>query len=298
MKKIKWLFGFIVILSFTSCLRLDNNLYNLSSKIQEYKFDNYTGEQDFILDNTYKIPDSLIHLFTLNSQITNEAPISIYAEYIGNINRIATDTVILYCHGNKWHMDFYWQRAKLLAHTGWKNRYGVLMIDYRGYGLSKGQPTEDGLYADVHSALEWLKNKGLSNERLIMYGFSMGTAPATKITAESSSLTPSKLILEAPFASSSVMVQDGAVINMPSSYFTNLKINNAEEIKLIRQPLLWLHGKADNFLNITTHGEVVFKNYSGIYSEAHRIEGADHGEVPAKMGFNNYSKTLLDFITR
>ena len=284
---------------FSSCLRLDDNLYNLSDKITEYKLDNYTGENDFVLDNSYQIPDSLVHLFTLSSKASSESvATTISAIYIGSISKIKTDTVIMYCHGNKWHMDFYWQRAKLLAHVSGKNKYGVLMIDYRGYGLSEGKPSEEGLYTDVDAALQWLKISGLSDSRLMMYGFSMGTAPTCELTAKPRSMTPSKIILEAPFASADVMANDGSGLNMPGSFFTNLKIDNAEEIKTISQPFCWIHGTNDNFLNIKTHGEVVYKNYKGLYQEAHRIDGADHGEIPVKMGFVNYLNTLSTFIKK
>ena len=295
----KYFIAIIVFVVFSSCLRLDDNLYNLTDKITEYKLDNYTGEQDFILDNSYHIPDSMIHVFTLSSQTSNESTAkNIYAIYIGQISRIQTDTVIMYCHGNKWHMDFYWQRAKLLAHTSGKNKYGVLMIDYRGYGLSEGKPSEDGMYADVDAALQWLKLNGLSNSRLMMYGFSMGTAPTCELTNKPRNMIPSKIILEAPFASADVMANDGSGLNMPGSFFTNLKIDNAEEIKTINQAFCWIHGTNDNFLNINTHGEVVYKNYNGIYKEAHRIPGADHGEIPVKMGFDNYLNTLSTFIRK
>lgn len=295
----KYLAIIISLVVLSSCLRLDDNLYNVSDKITEYKLDNYTGEQDFILDNSYHIPDSMIHIFTLSSKTANESTAkNIYAIYIGQISKIQTDTVIMYCHGNKWHMDFYWQRAKLLAHTSGKNKYGVLMIDYRGYGLSEGKPTEDGMYSDVDAALQWLKLNGLSDSRLMMYGFSMGTAPTCELTNKPRSMTPSKFILEAPFASADVMANDGSGLNMPGSFFTNLKIDNAEEIKTINQPFCWIHGTNDNFLNINTHGEVVYKNYNGTYKEAHRIPGADHGEIPVKMGFNNYLNTLSTFIRK
>jgi hypothetical protein len=96
----------------SSCLRLDSNLFNLSDKITEYKWDNYTGEQDFKLDASYTIQDSMHHVFTLDSKGANDSKsYKIYATYLGEESRIGTDTVILYCHGNKWHMDFYWQRA-------------------------------------------------------------------------------------------------------------------------------------------------------------------------------------------
>jgi fermentation-respiration switch protein FrsA (DUF1100 family) len=269
---------FALAVAGSSCLRLDSMLYNTTDKLERYERDNYTGEQDFILDETYKIQDSMIH-------------------DLGDINRISIDTVILYCHGNKWHMDFYWQRAKLLAHTGSKHRYGVLMLDYRGFGRSEGTPTEDGLYADVDAAMNWLKTNGLTNARLVVYGFSMGSAPAVELSAHPRSMRPSKIILEAPFASAAVMGEDGSQLAMPGSYFTNLKIDNAEEIKLCNQPLLWIHGTGDNFLNYTTHGQVVFDNSKGNPKYSYLVSGADHGNVPVVAGFSTYSTRLLEFIT-
>lgn len=290
---------FCLSLSLSSCLRLDSNLYNLSDKITEYKWDNYTGLQDFKLDDSYKIQDSMHHVFTLNSKgPTDDKSYKIYASYLGEISRIATDTVILYCHGNKWHMDFYWQRAKLLAHIGSKHRFGVMFLDYRGYGLSEGDPSEDGLYADVDAAMQWLQSKGLTGNRLIVYGFSMGSAPSCELTANPRTLIPAKLCLEAPFASSAVMAADGSGLDLPSSFVTNLKIDNAEEIKKVKQDFCWIHGTQDLFLNIKTHGELIYKNHTGGYKEAHRIAGADHGNVVTSMGFENYLNTLEKFITR
>ncbi len=193
-------------------------------------------------------------------------------------------------------MDFYWQRAKLLAHVNGKNRYGLMMMDYRGYGLSEGKPSENGMYADVDACMLWLKERGLSSDRLVIYGFSLGSAPATELTANTRTLKPSRIILEAPFASAAVMVQDASQLNMPAEYFTDLKIDNAEEIKKVTVPFLWLHGLSDSFLNYKTHGEVVYKNYGGNQKSKAMVEGADHGEVPQKMGFDAYLSTLGRFM--
>lgn len=289
-----------LIIDLTSCLRLDDNLFNPNTtKITEYKLDNYTGDIDFRLDVSYQIPDSLIHVFQLASLAPDEyTATAIYAIYIGNTARIASDTVIMYCHGNRDHMDFYWQRAKLLANAKTKNRFGVLMIDYRGYGLSAGKPTENGLYADTDAALKWLKSRGLTDDRLVMYGFSLGSAPATRLSAENYSMKPSKLLLESPFASAEVMVQDASGLAMPGIFFTDLKINNAEEIKKVLQPFFWIHGEADDFLNIDTHGTLVYSNYNGVYKEAHRVSKAGHGTIPQTVGFQNYLNAVGDFITQ
>jgi hypothetical protein len=94
------------------------------------------------------------------------------------------------------------------------------------------------------------------------------------------------------------VVQDASQLNMPASYFTDLKIDNAEEIKAVSQPFLWLHGLNDNFLSYKTHGEVVYNNYAGSYKEKYMVEGADHGEVPEKMGFESYLNLLSRFIMK
>lgn len=296
MKKIYHIASITFILATTSCLRLDSNLYNNTS-IEAYLLDEYEGRNEFDLDESYKIEDSLITIFTLNSKgETEDQATEIYAIYVGNIESINVDTVIMYFHGTADHMDFYWNRQKLLAHLGGKNNYGVLMIDYRGYGMSSGSPTEEGMYNDGKAALDWLQNKGLTNERLIVYGFSLGTAAATELTANPRSLKPNKLILESPFASSDVMTADGSGLDLPASYMVNFKIDVAEDIKKVNQPFLWIHGKDDNFLDFETHGKVVYKNYGGTYAKSLEVDGGDHGDVPLVYGFDKYLKDVLNFI--
>jgi pimeloyl-ACP methyl ester carboxylesterase len=284
-------------LVFSSCLRLDSELFN-EEKLTEYRFDQYTGSTELPdLPADYAIADSKKQLFTLTST-SNSGSAKIYSVYIGDQSTLSSDTVLLYCHGTGKHMDNYWNRAKLLANIGGKYHYGVLMIDYRGYGMSEGTPTEENIYADVDAAMKWLQSKGVTNNRLIIYGYSLGSAPSCEMAANNYSMKPSKLILEAPFASAAVMVNDGSKLALPSSYITNLKIDNAEEIKKINQPFLWMHGIDDDFLSIKTHGEIVFKNYHGSYGEAHRIPAAVHTNVPSTWGYSNYLEALATFIQR
>ena len=297
----KKLFYIIIPVLLLSCnKRLDGFLFN-NSTIEAYLLDDYLGEIPFPLDSSYDIPSDLIHLFHFNIQDQGK-DLKVYAIYVGDLNTIATDTVILYCHGNKDHMDFYWNRQKLLAHVGGKNRYGVLSFDYPGFGLSEGSPTEENMYAATEGALRWLVSNGVSDEQLISYGFSLGSAPATRIAAnpQEFSLTPRILILENPFASSEVMVQSSSGLSFPGSYFTNIKIANAEEIKKVNQPFLWFHGSDDTFLTLAAHGQVVFNNYSGIRGKSVIVAGAQHdGEkgIPVVMGFSEYLNEIEAFIT-
>lgn len=266
-----------------------------NSALTEYKLDDYSGVVALEVGNDYSVPVNAIHPFTLEMDIegVNE---EIHMVYTGDLSTMNQDTVILYCHGNRDHMDYYWPRQKLLSNIGGLNRLGVLMLDYPGFGLSGGLPTEENMYQSVELAMQWLKDQGVTSDRLIMCGYSLGSAPACELTANQGyPLAPTKLILESPFASAEVMVQDAAALNMPGSYFVNLKIDNAEEIKKIDIPLLWMHGTDDDFLSIKTHGEVVYKNKSG-EKTAVRIEGGDHNNPPAVMGYDNYLQALEDFI--
>jgi alpha/beta superfamily hydrolase len=285
----------LVATSLQACLRLDSQFFNVQ-EISSYLLEDYTGERELPdLPDEYNIATENIHLFSLQSDDNGDVQ-TIYAIYLGDTTRIATDTVIVYCHGNKHHMDLYWNRAKLLAHVGGKHRYGVLMMDYRGYGMSTGTTTESGLSADVNTCMQWLKDHGLTGERTMLYGYSLGSAPATGLAAEPRALRPSKLILEAPFASAEVMVQDAALAALPASYFTDVRVDNAEKIQHVDQPFCWIHGVDDDFLKIDTHGEVVYNHYQGSYRESHRIPQAVHNDVPAVMGYEEYLGVVGEFV--
>jgi alpha/beta superfamily hydrolase len=287
----------LAILSLTSCLRLDDQFFNTQT-LESYKLDAYEGERELAeLPDTYDVDADKIHLFSLPSDDDGDVQ-TIYAVYLGDTARIAQDTVIVYCHGNKHHMDLYWNRAKLLAHVGGKHRYGVLMMDYRGYGMSTGTTTESGLSADVNTGMQWLKDHGLTGDRTILYGYSLGSAPASRLSAEPRALTPAKLLLEAPFASAEVMVQDAALLSLPVSYFTDVRVDNVQWIQSVDQPFCWIHGIDDDFLNIETHGEVVYNHYQGQYQEAHRVPEAVHNNVPAVMGYEEYVRVVGEFVAK
>ncbi len=296
--KVVYLFSFVILL-FSGCKkRLDPFLFANDNTLESYKFDDYTGETSLIVGSEYNVDPSKIHEIRFTVLDEENKNIEIAATYVGDINSIATDTVIVYCHGNAKHNDFYWPRQKLYAHIGGAYRYGVLMVDYAGYGVSEGLATEKNMYASVKGALKWLKNNGLSSDRLVIFGFSLGSAPACEIAAHASDypLAPSKVILEAPFASSETLIQDAAGLSLPASYFVNLKIDNAEEIKKVKVPLLWIHGEADSFLTVQSHGQVVFNNYTGPKKVSVLVPNGEHETTPFVYGYENYLKTLTDFI--
>lgn len=288
---------FLLGMGLSSCFELDDLLYNPKEVTGDYRLNNIQADE-LQIPATFLLDEDQILPFSLASKNAGGGSETIWAIYMGDTSLIKTDTVIVYCHGNAYNLDGYWERATLLANLGEKSRYGVLIMDYQGYGKSTGKGNEAGLYNDVDACVEWLKNKGLTGDRLVMYGFSMGTAPATELTANPRSLVPSKLILEAPFASAAMMVNDATPLALPASYLTNLKIDNAEEIVKVNQPFLWMHGEQDDFLSRKYHGQVVFDRYQGTYKQKVIAPNAGHGDFPQSLGFEEYMSSVFGFLVR
>ena len=101
---------------------------------------------------------------------------------------------ILFFHGNAGDLSNRNYKLNELA----KFDVNFLILAYRGFSGNEGQPTEQGLYDDAKSALEWIKIKGVKEKNLILYGESLGTAITIEV-AQNKNLAG--IILESPFTS-------------------------------------------------------------------------------------------------
>ncbi|HHH53765.1 MAG TPA: alpha/beta hydrolase [Bacteroidetes bacterium] len=287
------LFLFSTILIYSGCQKLDSNLFNPDNTIEKYYWDDYKGEREFHIGSEYVVDSLDFNYFTVQSDYKGDKK-TIHAVYLGNIEEIKRDTVIVYCHGNADHMDFYWERAKLLYYAGGKSRFGVLMMDYRGFGLSEGETNEPAMEYDVSACIEWLEQRGLTEDRMIIYGFSLGSIPAVEICKDKI-IKPKKLILEAPIGNIDVMVVGASSLSMSSGFMTNIQADNIEFIKYVDQPLLWIHGVADSFLPYNTHGQPIYDNHKGP-KEKILVPGGEHGDTPKVYGLVKYMNAVANFI--
>lgn len=293
MKFIRLLFATLILFS---CKKMTlDGLAFPAEKTESYQFEAFDdGEIDIPTEYNLTAADrTQIEFTSVDAQTGDEY--KLYGVYIGDLSTIATDTVILYLHGQSKHMDFYWSRAALLANVGGKLNYGVFMIDYRGFGMSEGTPTEQGLYEDADAAINWLKSQGVTQEKTIYYGFSLGAIPAIDRAAYRTDFKPSRIIIESPLASVQNLVDNSTLMNVNADFVTDLGFENSEKIKLVTCPLLWMHGKEDSYIDIQ-NGELIFANYQGTNKMAYRVDDCDHAEVPGKMGYETYISNLLDYI--
>lgn len=86
---------------------------------------------------------------------------------------VAVKGTVLHLHGNggnlAWHLGGSWW----LPEQG----YQVLLLDYRGYGLSAGEPSLPAVYQDIEAALGWLQQAPeVQGRPLVLLGQSLGGA--------------------------------------------------------------------------------------------------------------------------
>jgi len=292
-------YGFVLLSSLfiLACSPFNDEDYFEPEKTNSYALDSYQGDTGFQLDSSYSIDNTLFQEIKLESN-DGKTTTNIVGIYVGDVNKININKVIVYCHDKSKNIDYYWPRIKLLAKTGLED-FGIFIIDYRGYGKSDGKPDEHGLYADINTAIVWLEEQGLTGDRLIMYGFGLGSAVAIELTESPRSLTPAKIILEAPIASFESLIQDTTLQSTPPSYISELEFNNIDKIKNITQPLMWLHGTEDKVYNIDTQGQILYDQHPGTENFAFRVEGANHNTVPQNFisGLDGYVNNVLAFIS-
>lgn len=86
--------------------------------------------------------------------------------------RLHQSPTIIFFHGNAGNMGHRLQNAVGLYHNLHCN---ILLVEYRGYGLSEGSPTEDGLYIDARASIDYLLSRSDVNlSEIIIFGRSLG----------------------------------------------------------------------------------------------------------------------------
>lgn len=164
------------------------------------------------------------------------------------------ERALLWLHGNAYNIAgayrsdwFVAQQRRLAAH--------VLIFDYRGYGLSQGQPSEEGLRLDVRAAWDTLLARpevAGRADRVLLAGHSIGGALAVDLAASLDS-PPAGLILRSPLPSLCQVVAqrlpllgDGLAALSPDHFDALARVGG------LRSPLLIVHGADDRTVPLAT----------------------------------------------
>lgn len=87
--------------------------------------------------------------------------------------------VIFYLHGNGQNISFHIHSLLWLLDAG----YAIFAFDYRGYGISQGDPDIKSVLDDSLAALDFMLEAPLPSNKLVMLGQSMGGALAIETAA-------------------------------------------------------------------------------------------------------------------
>ena len=147
---------------------------------------------------------------------------------------------LIFFHGNAGSLE---NRIHKLNHFRDMN-INFLIIAWRGFSGNNGNPSEQGLYEDGKSAIDWLIKKGVSEKNLILYGESLGTGVATHLAQNKNF---AGVILETPFTS---MIDAAKKFYpyIPVKLLLKDKFENYKKIKNINSPILIMHGEVDQLV--------------------------------------------------
>ncbi len=175
--------------------------------------------------------------------------------------------VVLYFHGNRENINRY---AKFATHFT-KNHYEVWMMDYPGYGKSRGKRSEQALYDD---ALLFYKmaHSGFPAENIIIYGKSLGTGIASQLAMVRDCR---RLILETPYYSMDAMGRHYFPI-YPVMPLSKYALPTNEYFEFIGEPISIFHGTRDRVVPYK-HSKWLLKKNAG--AELISIEKGRHNNL-------------------
>jgi fermentation-respiration switch protein FrsA (DUF1100 family) len=152
--------------------------------------------------------------------------------------------------------------------------FSVFAYDYEGYGTSQGKATEKAVYQDEAAAYDYLAiNLRTPPERIVIFGRSVGSGPATYIAARRPA---AGLILQSPFVSAFRVLTRIPVL--PFDRFPNGK-----NIRHVHCPVLIMHSHADTVIGFW-HGQKLY-DLANEPKQFFWAKNADHNDMQDAQGY-------------
>lgn len=196
--------------------------------------------------------------------------------------------VILFLHGNSSNIGGNLFHAKRFVEMG----FSVLLMDYRGFGLSRGKfPHEKQIYEDAQVMYDYLtEERHIPADKLFVYGHSLGGAIAIELLSNNPA---AGLIVEATFTSIAAMAQQkGNYSLFPLELLLHQQFDSFAKIPALTVPTLFIHGSED----ATVPAEMSKALYAqaDIPKKLFIVPGAEHNTVATVAG-DLYNSAIHEF---
>lgn len=190
--------------------------------------------------------------------------------------------IVFYIKGNSRSIKGWGKFAKDFVGKG----YDFFILDYRGFGKSRGRRTESNLYADLQQVYKWLATH-YEEQQMVLYGRSLGSGLATRIASWNQ---PKMLILDCPYYSFLHHIRRYGFW-LPLRWLLRYQIRTDQFIKKVHCPIHILHGVRDRM--IPYKQSLLLKRLNPDLIQLHPIIGAGHNNLPA---FPEYHDLLYDIL--
>ncbi|XP_028847836.1 protein ABHD13 [Denticeps clupeoides] len=177
----------------------------------------------------------------------------IFLRYTGNDaggdpSSPAASPTILYFHGNAGNIGHRIPNALLMLVN---LKAHLFLLDYRGYGKSEGEPSEEGLYLDAEAVLDFVMTRPeVDKTKVVLFGRSLGGAVAVRL-ASANPHRVAALMVENTFLSiphmSATLFSFLPVRFLPLWCYKN-KFLSYRQVAQCRMPSLFISGLSDQLI--------------------------------------------------
>ncbi len=221
--------------------------------------------------------------------ITVEQDIKIGARLFLQNNTYAN---ILYFHGNAELAQEY----DVIGNSYNSHGINFIVADYRGYGLSDGEPDKDSLHHDAIKifdyVLSYLKDNHYNGSMIIM-GRSLGSASACEIISKREA-DIDKCIIESGFGTEYPLLELMNIDKDEIKYSLLDGFRNLEKIKKYRKPIYFIHADMDHIIPIS-EAQLMMKESASKDKDLFVVNGADHNNI-IMITKDIYFQKIKDFI--
>jgi len=190
--------------------------------------------------------------------------------------------VIYYLKGNSRSIKGWGKFAKDFVSNG----YDFFMMDYRGFGKSKGKRTQQKLFDDAQFLYKWLL-ENYRQDQIVVFGRSFGTGIAAHVASQNH---PRLLVLDSPYFSFLYNAKRYAFF-LPLRWIMNYDLRTDLYLKQVTCPVHIIHGTKDRLISFQQSEKLkaLFPNKVTL----HAIEGGRHNNLP---DFPAFFEVLYDVL--